>query len=317
MPVKKSAHGASFAENFQQNQAGRHGRHDQRERDDGFNQRFSGPIAARQQPCRGQPERQYDQGAERRNPRRERKQLPLFGGHEQPRASVKHDKSIFLKNVRGGFRVEIARKFFGGFNLLRVLHHRQWIGNFRAARRRNFIGDLHFFRNGGISFEHDAGLNIAGFHGRERGAHVVDGNNLGFDGCPKIFLLKKCLRVNSRRHGFRIRQRNPPHIGSGQVGGRRDLELAVGRGHDDERVGKAALASFLQNKSLGRERVHFSFIGGEENVRRRALLDLPFEQAGRAEIEEDFVVVLFLVSRGGFLQYIRQACSGKNCYVRG
>ncbi len=59
--VHKSADGAAPSENFQQNQSHCHRRHNERQRDEGFHERFARPITPGQHPGERQAERQNDQ----------------------------------------------------------------------------------------------------------------------------------------------------------------------------------------------------------------------------------------------------------------
>ena len=66
-----------------------------------------------------------------------------------------------------------------------------------------------------------------------------------------------------------------------------------------------------------RQRVHPGFVGGKENVRGRAGLDLPRQRAGRGEVENNFVAGRFFIIRGDPLERLGQARGGKNRHLRG
>src|SRR5208282_553008 len=79
--VEKAAQGSAPSQYFKQDQSRRHRRHDQRQGDEGFDERFSRPIMARQEPRHRQARRQDDERAQGRNPRRKPDNLPFIGGH--------------------------------------------------------------------------------------------------------------------------------------------------------------------------------------------------------------------------------------------
>ena len=121
------------------------------------------------------------------------------------------------------------------------------------------------------------------------------GNDLGFDAFPELELLQIFLGVNARRNGFRIGQCDALYGRAGQVYGRLDRSAIVTGRYNYKLIGKAALACFRQNQSLFLEIVHLGFVGGKENVGRRAFRNLAGEKAGSAEIEDDFVAGRFFV----------------------
>src|SRR5256885_1085350 len=85
MIVQKSADRPATAEQFQQDQSRGHRRHDERQRDESFDERFARPIITRQQPSHPQAKRQNDQGAQSRNPRGEPNDLQFFATHDGKR----------------------------------------------------------------------------------------------------------------------------------------------------------------------------------------------------------------------------------------
>jgi hypothetical protein len=77
VPIKESADCAALSEDFQQDQASGDRRHHERQRNDCFNNGFTGPIVPREQPRCGEAERQDQERAEHGYPRREPEKLPL------------------------------------------------------------------------------------------------------------------------------------------------------------------------------------------------------------------------------------------------
>src|SRR5208282_6459632 len=98
-----------------------------------------------------------------------------------------------------------------------------------------------------------------------------------------------------------IGERNLLDAGVGEVAGRFDLQRAVARNHDDERVAEPAFAGGRVNQPLFLQPVHLCFVGGKENVGGSAFLNLPRERAGGGEVENDFIAGLLLVGGGDFL----------------
>src|SRR5262245_53364273 len=60
------------------------------------------------------------------------------------------------------------------------------------------------------------------------------------------------------------------------------------------------------------EPVHLRLVRREEDVRRRSLLDLPREEARRAEVERDFLSRVLLVGLRQLLERIGQAGGGED-----
>lgn len=61
--MEKTADGSVSAEEFEENESGGHGRHDEGEGDGGFDERFSGPVITREQPGQGEAKGEDDEGA--------------------------------------------------------------------------------------------------------------------------------------------------------------------------------------------------------------------------------------------------------------
>ena len=82
----------------------------------------------------------------------------------------------------------------------------------------------------------------------------------------------------------------------------RDPQLAVTGHDDDERVRQDLTPALWDDETAALEVVHLQLIGGDENVRRRAFLNLTRQDARSAEVENDFVAVV----RGDLLQHVSE-----------
>src|SRR5437667_11137293 len=82
----------------------------------------------------------------------------------------------------------------------------------------------------------------------------------------------------------------------------RDPQLAIPRHDDDERVRQDLTPALWDDETAALEVVHLQLVGGDENVRRRAFLNLTRQDARSAEVENDFVAVV----RGDLLQHVSE-----------
>src|SRR5205807_3529714 len=81
----------------------------------------------------------------------------------RPQHSIANDEPKLLEYAARFLRIEVFEEAFGGFEFLGFLQHSHRIADRRIATGRNFAGDLHFLREGGIGLIDHAGFDVPGF----------------------------------------------------------------------------------------------------------------------------------------------------------
>src|SRR5262245_40465676 len=79
MSVEPATQWAAASEEFEQNQAGGDWRHDEREGNECFDDRFAKPTRSREQPGEAKAERQNERRAQRAGEERKPRRLPFIG----------------------------------------------------------------------------------------------------------------------------------------------------------------------------------------------------------------------------------------------
>ena len=156
---------------------------------------------------------------------------------------------------------------------------------------------------------------LAGSDQRERRAHIVRLRDLRCDGLPDAQRLQRRLAVDPGGH--RVHERHgeaAPAEHGGDIQARRDLHRrrvpAVGDQH--EGVAQQVEAACRVDEAFPLQRVHPAGIGGNEDVRRRAVPDLAGERGGAGKRDRDGMAGLPLEPGGDLVHRVLQAGRGEH-----
>jgi hypothetical protein len=123
----------------------------------------------------------------------------------------------------------------------------------------------------------DAERRLAARRQRQSGAHILRLRRLVLDRLPDAELGQRRLGVFPRRHGIDTGHREPPiaeQRREREAGRDRRHERRVLRRDQDQGIGKEIEAGRRLDQIAFGEIVHPAFIGRDENLSGRALLDL-------------------------------------------
>ncbi len=169
---------------------------------------------------------------------------------------------------------------------------------------------------GGV--DHAQGRLAPGHEGQGR-ADVVGGGDLAGDLVPDPHPCEGGLGVFAGGHAGRIGQGQASTAQGGQDRRALDqlqLHLGVGRGDQHQLVGEDVAARGLHHQVLALQEGHPVGVGGDEEVGRRALLDLVGDGGGAAEGEAHGLAGLGGIGLAGGAQRVLQGGGGEHGHGR-
>ncbi|MNV70526.1 hypothetical protein D3C71_1634980 [compost metagenome] len=125
-------------------------------------------------------------------------------------------------------------------------------------------------------------------------AHVLRQHALGLHGVPQARRFQRALRVAPHRHRCRVAVGHALDVIAGQVFQRRDIGLAVSRHDQHDLVRREIHTRGPLHRLFFNRLVHRLLVGRGKHIGRRALQDLLQQDVGRAEVQHDLGVRVFL-----------------------